>query len=71
MNTVTKLPKYPDIEVQLSGQDGNAFSIIANVTKALRRENVTKEEIDDFCKQAMSGRYNELLQTCFKWVTVL
>lgn len=28
--------KYPDVKVQLSGMDGNAFFIIVRVRKALR-----------------------------------
>ena len=28
--------KYPDIKVQLSGEDGNAFFIIGTVKKALK-----------------------------------
>lgn len=28
--------KYPDIEVQLTGRDSNAFAIIAAVSSALR-----------------------------------
>ena len=31
-------PKYPDVEVQLSGEDGNVFSIIGRIAKALRRQ---------------------------------
>jgi len=38
--------KYPEIEVQLTGNDGNAFSIMGTVTKALRRGGATKEEIE-------------------------
>lgn len=30
-------PKYPDVEVTLTGTDGNAFAIIGNVSKALKR----------------------------------
>ncbi len=29
------MPKFPNIEVQLSGEDGNAFSIMGRVTKAM------------------------------------
>lgn len=64
------MPKYPDIEVQLTGEDGNAFFIIGAVRKALRRANVEKAEIDAFSEQAMSGDYDNVLQTCMKWVDV-
>lgn len=62
--------KYPEVEVQLIGQDGNAMSIIASVTKALRRNKVEKEEIDAFVEEAMSGDYDNVLQTCMRWVEV-
>ena len=63
-------PKYPDITVQLIGEDGNSFNIIGLVMKELRRNNVPAEEITQFCNEAMSGDYDNLLQTCMKWVNV-
>ena len=36
------MPKY-DIEVQLSGEDGNAFAIMARVQKALRSAGATRK----------------------------
>lgn len=29
--------KFPDVEVQMSGEDGNAFAIIGRVSQALKR----------------------------------
>ena len=60
--------KYPDIEVQLSGESDNAFSIIGRVRKALRRAGVAEKEIEAFTKDA-KGDYDHVLQTCMKWVT--
>jgi hypothetical protein len=62
--------KYPDIDVQLSGEDGNAMSIIARVRKALRRADVPDEEINKFSEEAMSGDYDNVLQTAMRWVNV-
>lgn len=62
--------KYPDIEVQLTGTDGNAFALMGVVGSALRRNKVPKDEIDKFYKEAMSGDYNNLLRTCTEWVNV-
>lgn len=62
--------KYPDIDVQLSGQDGNAFAIIGNVTAALRRAGVSKEERDAFQAEATSGDYDNVIQTAMRWVNV-
>ncbi len=62
--------KYPDVEVQLSGEGGNAFSVMGAVRKALKRAGVSQIEVEAFNKEAMSGDYDHLLQTCMKWVTV-
>jgi len=64
------MPKYPDITVQLTGEDGNAFLILGKVRKALRRAGVPSEERDAFTTEATSGDYDHLLQTCMKWVNV-
>lgn len=63
------MPKY-NIEVQLSGRDGNAFAIIGAVSGAMKRAKVSKEEIDSFIKEATNGDYDHLLQTCMRWVSV-
>jgi len=62
--------KYPEIEVQLTGQDGNAFMVLALVQKALRRAGVSKEEIAEFHAEATSGDYDHLLRTALSWVSV-
>lgn len=62
--------KYPEIEVQLSGQDGNAFAILGRMSKALKRGGVSPDEVKQFMEEAMSGDYDNLLATCAKWVTV-
>ena len=63
-------PKYPDIEVQLTGNDGNAFAILGAVSKAMRRAKVDSKDIDAFMDEATAGDYNHLLQTAMKWVSV-
>lgn len=62
--------KYPDIEVELVGQDGNAFYIMGTVSKALKRAGVPQEEVAEFQSECMSGDYDHLLQTCMRWVSV-
>lgn len=63
-------PKYPDLKVQLTGSDGNAFMIMGKVSKALRRHGVSREEIDQFQEESMSGDYDNLLSTAMRWVDV-
>ena len=64
------MPKYPDIHVQLSGEDGNGFFIIGRVMKAMRQAKVPKEEITAFSEEAMSGDYDHLLRVCMETVEV-
>ncbi len=64
------LIKYPQIHVQLVGEDGNAFAILGRVCKAMRKAGVSKAEIDQFQAEAMAWDYNHLLTTCMRWVHV-
>jgi hypothetical protein len=64
------MSKYPDVEVELVGQDGNAFAILGAVSKSMRKSGVPKTEIDKFMNEATDGDYNHLLRTCMKWVSV-
>lgn len=62
--------KFPDVTVELVGQDGNAMSIIGRVLKALRRGGATEDEQNIFLDEAMSGDYNNVIQTTMRWVNV-
>jgi hypothetical protein len=62
--------KYPQIKVQLTGGDGNAFAVMGAVTRAMRRAGISSEERDAFRAEAMSGDYDNLLATAMKWVDV-
>ena len=61
--------KYPEIEVQLTGLDGNAFVLMAAVTRALRQAG-KGAEVNAFMDEAMSGDYQHLLRVCQTWVSV-
>lgn len=63
--------RYPEIEVQLSGESGNPEMIIARVSAALRRAGVSQEEIETFRAEAKSGDYDNVIQTCMRWVEVM
>jgi len=62
--------KYPEVEVKLVGEDGNAFAIMGRVMAALKSAGVPKEEIDEYYKQSTSGDYDNLLRTATEWVSV-
>lgn len=63
------MPKY-DVEVKLTGTDGNAFSVMGAVKSALKRAGASKEEIDQYLSESMSGDYDNLLRVSMEWVEV-
>lgn len=63
-------PKYPNVTVQLSGEDGNAFMMIGRTSGALRRAGVSQEEITEFTNEATSGDYDNVISTIGKWVEI-
>ena len=62
------MPKYPNLVVPLAGMDGNAFSILGRVNKAMLRAKVPKEERDAYYAEATSGNYDNLIRVTMKWV---
>jgi hypothetical protein len=62
--------KYPQVKVQLTGKDGNAFAILGRVSKALKAAGVSHQEAQAYCAEATSGNYDNLLATTLKWVDV-
>jgi hypothetical protein len=62
--------KHPEVAVELSGTNANAYAIIGKVRAALRRAGVPGDEITEFSNEATSGDYDNVLITCMKWVTV-
>jgi hypothetical protein len=61
--------RHPDVEVQLTGQDGNAFAVLSAVRKALVDAG-HHDEVEAFLAEATSGDYDHLLGTCMRWVNV-
>lgn len=62
--------KFPDVHVQLTGEDGNAFFILGRVQSALRRAGVSDEDIKAYVDEATSGDYNHVLVTTMRTVEV-
>jgi hypothetical protein len=62
--------KFPNVQVRLVGEDGNAFAILGRVQKALKRGGASAEEVSEFFKEATSGDYDQLLQVVMRWVEV-
>ena len=64
------MPKYPDITVQLTDEDGNAFNVLGICLRAMRQAGLSQEEHDAFYAEATSGNYDHLLATCLEWFKV-
>lgn len=72
--------KYPECVVQLSGVNSNAVSIFRTVRKGIikhlteekdwSREDAIREG-DAFQKEAISGDYDNVMATVFRWVNVV
>jgi hypothetical protein len=62
--------RHPEISVQLSGTDGNAFSVLSRMTRALRAAGCDDAEVQEFMEEATTGSYDLLLATCMSWVDV-
>ena len=63
-------PKYPNVEIELTGVDGNAFVILGRVQSEARRAGLPENEIKEFMTEAQSGDYGHLLATCMKWFRI-
>ena len=59
-----------DIDVQLTGKSGNAFAVMSAVIEAMKKAEVSADDIEQYKKESMSGDYNNLLVTAMEWVNV-
>ena len=60
-----------DIEVELIGEDGNAFFILGRVKKALKKAGYEAEEISEWHAEATAGDYDHLLRGVMETVVVV
>ena len=56
--------------VKLTGEDGNAYSIMGRIKQALRRAGADREYIDKYLKDATSGDYDNLLVVSMQYADV-
>jgi len=62
-----ELEELGQAELQLVGLDGNAFSIIGAVKRAMRNAGFSSKAQKEMSEAAMSGDYNNVLQTAMMW----
>ena len=56
--------------VKLVGKDGNPFSIMGRVKKALMQAGADKEYVDKYLQEATVGDYSYLLAVSMEYVNV-
>jgi hypothetical protein len=55
------------VKVKLIGEDGNPFSILGRVSKALKRSG-QREAAEEYLARATAGDYDHLLQVTMEYV---
>lgn len=58
---------HTKVKVKLVGEDGNAFSIIGRVLKALKRSD-QPEAAAEYLERARSGDYDNLLRVTLEYI---
>lgn len=58
---------FKKVQVDLIGEDGNAYAIMGRVTKALRRAGYGPEVIKEYRDKATSGDYDNLLRVTMEY----
>ena len=53
-------------ELKLTGEDGNVFFILGKASREAKRAGWSKEKLEKFMKEAMSGTYDQVLQLCME-----
>ena len=61
------LPEGAKVVVKLVGEDGNAFSILGRVSRALRRAGMP-EKAEEYLARATAGDYDHLLAVTLEYV---
>lgn len=61
--------RYPDIKIfiDVQGESGNAFFVIAQAVAKMKQEGVSASEIELFKKTATSSDYANVLATVEDW----
>lgn len=60
-------PKNPHIKVQLSGQDGNAFTILGACIRAAEKAGLPQEQVKGFIEEATAEDYDHMLLIAARW----
>lgn len=62
--------KYPHVEVQLVGTDGNVFALFGRVKDAMLKAGISREEVEAYRVEAMQRSYDHFLSVTRKTVRI-
>lgn len=69
-NLVESPVRYPNIEVQLLGEDGNSITIISKVQTAMVRAGLPDDVISEFTDEVEGQDHSDMVRTVLDWVSV-
>lgn len=58
----------PMYDIAVTPFDGNAFSIMSSVSKALRKEGAPDEIVEQYLAESTSGDYDNLVRVAMSYV---
>lgn len=56
--------------LKIVGEDGNAFNILGLARRSATKAGWSKDKVDKYMTEAMSGDYNHLLATTAKYFNI-
>lgn len=60
----------PMYDIEVTPMDGNAYSIMGAVSKAIRRAGATDEQIKEYQEKSRSGDYDNLIRVAMQYVNI-
>lgn len=59
-----------NVKVKLIGEDGNAFTVMGKVIRAMRKGGVDEHTVKEYIEEATVGDYDHLLGVTMNYVEV-
>ena len=63
-----QFPIYPEVEIKLYRYDGNAFSVTAAVSRAMKKANLGRNAVKAFQREAIRDDCDHVPQTVMRTV---
>lgn len=67
---VAKPAQKANVKIDLRGEGGNVYAVIASCLVAAKQSSYTAEQINAFKEEATRTDYEDVLKTCDEWFNV-